>query len=244
MAARSLLPSVSGRWEGLRAELELVVADVVKRKQRKFARDLVVPLAVLVMDGERFGGELAQGADKTSADAGGRASNPAARARSAQPPRTAVRAGGAGRADTTPPPSRRDARPESAAAWSIALRGALDAGCPLVDLSKRQRLGGVAAGRLPFRNELQRSRGHSRERHEVEPIVLEHRLEGSAHRRCAGSGNTATESRDRARPRRASPRTAPSPASPAGSPRRPRRFRPTRPRHKRRAGCSMSKCRT
>ena len=63
MATRSVFP-VRSRSSGRRANFRPQSLTSSSAEQREFASDLVVPLSVLVMDGERFGRELAQGPDR------------------------------------------------------------------------------------------------------------------------------------------------------------------------------------
>ena len=82
---------------------------LVQQPQRQLLRALVVPLAVLVMDGERLDGVLAQRREQLARGARmpSPASRPAAAASSPPPPRSGGRAAGAGPAGRSLPARRR-----------------------------------------------------------------------------------------------------------------------------------------
>ena len=218
---------------------------VWKRLHREIPCRARITEAVLVVDRERLGG-FAKHVRRTALSRRAAATPP-------RPPGTVALGGTAPRRRA----ARRQRRPrhpfsepvkdQAYAVGAVHATGAREArprsgvhARSFVQPPEADRLTRGSDRRRPFLDELRGARGDQRERQQVEPVVLQHCSRAAARRRFGRSGNTATESRIRARRLRACGRTRSAPASSAGS--SPALPPAPRLRHSRRAGWSMSRC--
>ena len=175
---------------------------LLQREERELACAIEVPLAVLVMDRERLhGGELPDIRESCHAadEAGLRQLDdcpPRGRRLGESPLPSMPESEPVERSPfVSPGLPRRRRRRRHAPRDRVAPAGAL------VHAAERERLGAVAAGLVAFARELHPPRHHRGQRHEVQPIVLEHRLERTRIAAAEEPEKAAGNLEARARPR-------------------------------------------